>query len=88
METRSYYEPILKEKINSIPDILLPDLISMIEIFQRAYNHQKTEVFYSDNYKKNLMSFAGTWNELEDYDEFVKDIYKRRKKYFNKRSDI
>jgi hypothetical protein len=82
MENRAYFEPILKEKINSIPDLLLPDLINFIDVFQKMFNLIEKEPVSEKSNQKNFMSFAGAWADLKDGDGFIEEIYDRRKNYF------
>ncbi len=85
MSNRTYYEPILHEKISMIPDSLLPDLINFIDVFQNAANHLVNEENNENTYKENLMKFAGSWNDFEEADEFINEIYERRSSFFKER---
>lgn len=85
MNTRTYYETQLLNYMRNIPDDVLPEFI---KIFDSMKNIVSSKNFNTKEFnKKTILDFAGSWNDFDDFDSFVDDIYKRRSKYFSKRGE-
>lgn len=82
MENRAILEPILFEKIRTISDDVLPDLINIIDNFKNLTKNKHEDA----NNEKSILDFAGAWSDFQDYDEFIKDIYKRRSNFISRES--
>ncbi len=87
MESRTYLEPIILEKIRNIPEVFLPDLINIIDIFKNL-SVQNHTINNSENVRMNIMDYAGIWSNVEDVDLFIEEIYKRRSSFNSKRVEI
>ncbi len=79
METRAYYEPIIIEKINAIPDKYLPEIAEMLDVFKRVSADDKE---ISQSRKDELLSLIGSWQGFEKCEEMIEEIYENRKDFF------
>ena len=79
MDTRLRYETELIDKIKTIPDYLIPDIIQFIDNLakKKKRNSKKTN-------KSNIMEFAGDWADFNDFEGFIKEIKSRRYNFLNR----
>ena len=67
MISRSEIEPFLIDKIKSLPDYILYELMEVIA------NYPEKSAIERIN-RNDILKFAGCWKDFEDFEEFTQDI--------------
>ena len=86
MLTRTNYETKLLNQLKQIPDELLPEFFKELDKLKNSISStKKNKIVNIKSRKEEILSYAGSLNEIENIDEFINEIYKRRTRYFNGR---
>ena len=74
----------IDETINMLPPEAKQEVTDFVESVARKYREADVN---SQTAKDDILKFAGAWKDMDDkdYEEFIQDIYQRRKLSFDSR---